>query len=79
MFEQLYMCVPREITDEEQNAFIALKKKNKDLRKNVQRLKGTLTKINNGFKHEYGHSDADRYCSSIKYWNEIIVKALRTS
>ena len=60
-------------------AFIALKKKNKDLRKNVQRLKGTLTKINNGFKHEYGHSDADRYCSSIKYWNEIIVKALRTS
>ena len=40
------------------------------------RLLKALQLINDGFKHEYGHSDADRYNQDLLHWSKIASKAL---
>lgn len=43
----------------------------------VSNLRKVLTELNEGFKHEYGHSNADQYNQAIAHWNNIAKKALK--
>lgn len=55
-----------------------------DLESKIDKLIALLRKINDGFQHEYGHSDVeyghsdvDRYNKVIKHWNKLIVETLK--
>jgi len=53
------------------------RKSRRVLKENRDLLRETLVRINDGFKYEAGHSDSDRHCTNIHYWNKIICKALK--
>ncbi len=56
---------------------MAMNEKIKLLQDENKRLWNTLRRINEGIKHEYGHSDADRYNQVLLNWNKIIGEALK--
>lgn len=49
----------------------------KRLRAENKKLWGILVRLNEGIKHEYGHSDSDRYNRVLLNWNKIIGEALK--